>query len=67
MMDGRPGDQIKSAAPEPEYAKINVPVVREEIRAATYASDSTFVRLMVCTRCGSYVWDLQAHEKWHMG
>lgn len=64
-MDVRPGNQINPAKPEPEYAKINVPIVHEEIRTDTYSGDSSFVRLLVCMRCGSYVWDLQAHENWH--
>lgn len=56
-IDGRPGNQINPTAPEPEYAKRRVPV--------RVGGGAGAVDLMVCTRCGSYVWDLQAHEKWH--
>jgi hypothetical protein len=52
-MDRRPGNRIKPPAPEPEYARIAVPV-RDNV-----------VHILVCTRCGNYVWDLQAHENWH--
>lgn len=61
-LDGRPGNQIKPPAPEPEYVKRRVPV-----RNLVHPGDSKdlAIDLIACTRCGSYVWDLQAHEKSH--
>lgn len=56
-LDGRPGNQIKPTAPEPEYAKMTIPVLHTGIYPE--------ITIMVCTRCGCYVWDLQAHENFH--
>lgn len=46
---------------QPEYVKRAVPV-----RDPVHPSDSRLViDMMICTRCGCYVWDLQAHENHH--
>ena len=46
---------------QPEYATRRI-----EVRGETTESGKRLmIDLVVCTRCGSYVWDLQAHETWH--
>ena len=49
---------------EPEYATRRIRVRRED-DISREPREQLLIDLVVCTRCGSYVWDLQAHEKWH--
>lgn len=49
---------------EPEYATRRIKVRRED-DITREPRELLLIDLVVCTRCGSYVWDLQVHERWH--
>jgi hypothetical protein len=61
IVDARPGNQIKPTGPQPEYAKIKVPV--RDVWDGV--GQGMIIDMVICTRCGCYVWDLQAHENFH--